>query len=92
MLWMSESAGTTKMSCSPTSRATGVVCSSDTGEPVVRMPPTRAKPTTSPAWPRCRPVMNCARPTVPPPPATFATCTFETRSLSCSTLCIARAS
>ena len=78
MVLIGESAGTTISSYSPVSRASGVTLARVTGDLLVRMAPTMTSPPTriaSPFLPLL--VTNWARPTVPPAPPMFSTCTPE---------------
>ena len=77
-VWWGEFFGTTTTSGSPVSRAIGVTLVRFTGELLVRIAPTMVMPPTR-SWssaPRAC-CANCARPTVPPAPGTFCTCTLR---------------
>src|SRR3546814_13761869 len=67
---ISEAAGTTMTSYSPVSRAIGVVCSSDTGDLLVRTAPTTTRPLTISLSPWPADPANCARHLFPPAPDT----------------------
>ena len=84
-------AGTTMASGSAVSRAIGVVWSRLTGDLLVRMAPTMTKPFTRSWLGSPLALTNCARPTVPPAPGTFVTCTFLALPEAVRACCMERA-
>ncbi len=75
-VFISEAAGTTTTSYSPVRRAIGVTWSRVAGDLLVRMAPIMTRPLTMSTLPLPFSLStSCARPTVPPAPATFSTVT-----------------
>ena len=88
---MSELAGTVRMPYSRTSSASGSALSSVTGALFEMIAPTMLKAVTRMLGLRFLPETNWAKPTVPPAPGMFTTCTPEARPSCSSACCIARA-